>query len=249
MLRRLGGDRSAGRRLAAHLQAWSHLTDDLGRPPSNAEYAERWSQSLVEVRGDERLFARAFPEEDSPTALIELLWRAMPTSGNLAWLLGVPVVDPASQGPEPVQPAIGQRWLRANGQGWLTITEVYDDQVVGGLHDAVSETTSLWVGSRADLAQYELEQPQGLFVATFNVDVLPMSLTAVLQEAGIIATRLSRPGDPRLNHSLPVGRIEAQVQALDEAQARTKVIGALTGRQLLAPQDIQVRPLPRSLAT
>lgn len=248
MLRRVSGDRSSARRLGAFLQAWSHLADHLGRPPSSAEFADRWRQRLDDVHLDERLFLRAFPEESTPGPLVELLWSATPTQGDSAWLLGVPVVDLGERGSQPVVPAVGQRWLRSGGEGWLTITEIQGDQVVGGLYDARSETTSLWAGTRGALADFELEQPQGLFLAGFDVDVLPMSLTGVLQQAGIVATRLSRPGDPRSDRLPSVGHIEVQVEASDEADAREKIIRALEGHQALTGSDVAVRPLARSSA-
>jgi hypothetical protein len=238
--RRLAGNESRMRDLLAYLQGWAHLYDDLGRAPTSGEFADHWHFDIASVHSDEQLFAAAFPEEESPEAIIRLLNEGLPRSGQLVWMMGIPVVE-IDPSPTPRPPAPGQRWRARDKQ--LTITEVNGDQVIAGLHHR--ETTSLWVGSVAELNKhFTLDLPQDMWHVRFVVDRLPTDFNDPLVRNDIAPTRFARPADPEAGKtSLAAGVVEAQLAASSAAEAKSKVIEAVKGLQVLRPTEIKVKHL------
>jgi hypothetical protein len=234
--RRLGGDEGRARDLLAYLQGWSHIRDELGRPPTGQEFAEYWHHDLKSVRQDEDLFAQAFPEEDGPERIIALLDEGLPSSGQLAWMMGIEVID-SDEDQRVLPPAPGQRWRRRDG-ATLTISQVDGPAVIGHLHE--HERTSIWAGDRSKLlAEFALDLPLDIWVVTFDVDVLPQDLLNSLMSRGIIVTRFRRPSDPHPDQRrLHVGTIQGQVVAEDEAAARQKVVDALRNQTDLHQTDL-----------
>jgi hypothetical protein len=61
-------------RLLAFLQSWDLLRDELGRPPSMNEYAQRFALSPATAARDRALFDEAFPQQ-TPDGVLDLLWQ------------------------------------------------------------------------------------------------------------------------------------------------------------------------------
>lgn len=237
---RLGGDESRTSALLAYLQGWSFVRDELGRPPSSTEYADRWKYDQGSVRREEELFATAFPEEESPERLIGLLENGLPRSGQLARLMGVQVVDSDESTVVPAA-APGQRWRRDDG-AILTVSKVEGLAVIGHLEEANGEHL-LWASGQGKLhKEFTLELPKGLWLVTFDVDVEPSSLLSVFAPKGDIEVhRYRRPSEPRAGQDfLRAGTVQLQVLASDADAARAKVIEALSGRLELAEGEVYV---------
>jgi hypothetical protein len=243
--RRLGGDPAALRDVVAYLQGYSAILDEWDRAPTLHEFADYWHLSANAVQADEQLFARAFPEEPGPEPMLRMLWKALPRSGAFTWLLGARVIDAAPRADQSAIPAAGQRWRRKDGSAEMTLIEADGDQIVGGLHEPASATTSLWVGSRSQLADWELAVPPTIWRVRFDVDVIPATLIEPLRKAGIVPERVARPGDPRPERAaLAVGTVEAHVSAADEDAARRKVQKALRGHAHVPLDEIRVTRPP-----
>lgn len=60
-------------RLAWFVQAWGIARRDLGRPPSIEEYAEWWGESRATAYRAQALFREAFPGNDTPDAMLDLI--------------------------------------------------------------------------------------------------------------------------------------------------------------------------------
>jgi hypothetical protein len=243
--RRVGGEPAAYRDLVAYLQGYSHILDEWGRSPTTHEFADHWRFDPSSVRRDETLFAHAFPEEPSPERLLRMLNRGLPTSSALGWQLAVRVIDAAPREQQAVIPAAGQRWRKPDGSREMTLIETGGDQIVAGLHDGRAATTSLWVGTRAELAGWELVVPESVWRVRFDVDVNPATLIGPLDRAGIVADRLARPGDPRPGQvALAAGTVEAHVVAPEIDTARHRVANALRGHANVSASDVRVERLP-----
>jgi hypothetical protein len=248
LLRRLGGDPDLYSIAVAYLQGFSFILDEWGRAPSSEEFADFWHFDLPSVKRDEAVFKRAFPEENGPERLIRLLEEGLPRSGALRALLASPVVDAAPPTSE-VAPAVGQRWRSPDGEKIMTLIEVEGDRLLGGMYDRPSETSALWTGSRADIADWRLDQPGSVWRVRFDVDVIPMNLLVPLGEAGVIVDRMSRPADPGPGRQgLGVGTVEAHVEAADEQEAKRKIVEALGGHARVELDQVRVRPLPFRIA-
>jgi hypothetical protein len=241
--RRLAGDEKRTRELLAYIQGWAHLFEDLGRAPTTAEFADHWRFDLASVHADEELFAAAFPEEQSPEPIVRLLNDGLPRSGQLVWMMGIPVVeiDPT---PAAHRPAPGQRWR--SGDTELTITEVSGDQIIGGLHQ--HGTTALWVGTAMELnKRFTLDLPNGMWHARFVVNRLPMDFNKPLLDNDIAPTRFARPADPVPGQrSLAAGIVEAQLAASSASEAKAKIVEAVRHLEELKPSEIKVQRLPGS---
>lgn len=241
--RRLGGDEVKTRELLAYLQGWSLVRDELGRAPSSTEYADHWEYDQASVRAEEALFAKTFPEEDSPERIIRLLENGLPRSGQLVRMMGVAVVD-SDETRAVSAPAPGQRWRRHDG-AVLTLTTVEGSAVIGRLEESQGDNI-LWASGRDKLLkEFQLELPQDLWLVTFDVDVPPTDLLDLFAaHQDIELERFRRPSDPRPHQNfLRVGTIQLQVVALDAGEARTKVIDALRGRLDLRGEEVRVRSL------
>ena len=241
--RRLGGDEDRTRQLLAYLQGWSFVRDELGRPPTSAEYADHWEYDQASVRGEEALFAGAFPEEDSPERIVRLLEDGLPRTGQLVQMMGIAVVD-SDEAPQVTAPAPGQRWRRSDG-ALLTISTVDGPVVIGRLEEPHGED-SLWASGRDKLKkEFQLVLPKNLWLVTFDVDDQPSDLFDVFaRHRDIELERFRRPSDPRPNQNyLRAGTIQLQVVAADADEARGKVIEALAGRLKLPESEVFVRPL------
>jgi hypothetical protein len=68
------GNRPNGARLAALIQEWGLLADELGRDPTADEYADRFKFSKPTAHRDLRIFREAFPTEQTPRRILALLW-------------------------------------------------------------------------------------------------------------------------------------------------------------------------------
>lgn len=66
------------RRLIAFIEEWDHLRDDLGANPTVKQYAERWSVPVPTAYRMLTEFRQAVPGEDTPDALVSMLWDGMP---------------------------------------------------------------------------------------------------------------------------------------------------------------------------
>jgi hypothetical protein len=240
--RRVGGKPSDLRELTAYLQGYAALMDELQRAPCADEVMERYRLTPAQLREDERLFARVFPEEPSPERLLRLLDRGLPASRSPIRLMLVRVVDLAPTRRERVLPAAGQRWRRPDGS-LLTIIDADGEQLTVGLHS--EGTVALQVLDRRALLEWELVMPTDVWSVAFDVDVNPYELVEPLHRHGVICDRLARPSDPRRGQAhLRAGTIEAHVPAPDETSARRVVVDALQGRVALNPDDVRVRRLP-----
>jgi len=239
---RLGGDEVATRELLAYLQAWSFVQDELGRPPTRSEFADHWRYDLAQVRGEEELFSRAFPEEETPKRLVNLLDEGLPRSGQFMQMTAVPVVDSAEITVRKA-PAAGQRWRRQDG-AILTISSVEGVAVIGHL-DEPSGEHSLWASGQDKLKrEFELVLPGDLWLATFDVDVDPSQLLGLIARHGDLEMhRFRRPGDPRPGrNALPVGTVQLQVLAANKEEAQTKVVAAMAPHMRLDEATVGIRP-------
>jgi hypothetical protein len=224
---RLGGDEAATGELLAYLQAWSFVQDELGRPPTRSEFADHWRYDLTQVRREEELFSRTFPEEETPERLVNLLDEGLPRSGQFMQMTAVPVVDSAEITVREA-PAAGQRWRRQDG-AILTISSVEGAAVIGHL-DEPDGGHSLWASGRDKLKRdFELILPNDLWLATFDVNVDPSQLVDLIaRHDDLEMHRFRRPGDPRPGrNALPVGTVQLQVLAGDEEEAQAKVVAAM----------------------
>jgi hypothetical protein len=242
--RRLGGDPELHSIAVAYLQGFSFVLDQWGRAPNAEELADFWHFDLPSVKRDEAVFARAFPEESGPERLVRLLEEGLPRTGALRALLEAPVVDP-SPPTSQVAPAAGQRWRAPDGERALTLIETEGDRLLGRMDDRRSDRSVLWEGSRAEIADWQLDRPETVWRVRFDVDVIPMTLLGPLSEAGVVVDRMSRPAGPRPGQlGLGVGMIEAHIEAEDEGEAKRKIVEALVGHTSLDPDQVKVRPLP-----
>ena len=239
---RFGGDEAATRDLLAYLQAWSFVQDELGRPPTRSEFADHWRYDLTQVRREEELFSHAFPEEETPERLVNLLEEGLPRSGQFMQMIAVPVVDSAEVEVRAA-PAAGQRWRRSDG-AILTISRVEGPAVIGHL-DEINGNHSLWASGQDKLKrEFELALPDDLWLATFDVDVDPAQLLELTAASDDLEMhRFRRPGDPRPGrNALPVGTVQLQVLAADKQEAQTKVIAAMAPHMRLDKAAVSVRP-------
>lgn len=244
--RRLGGDQDRTRRLLAYIQGWSFVQDELERSPTSAEYADRWKYDLETVRGDEAVFAQAFPEENSPERIVRLLNDGLPRTGQLARMMGVLVVD-SNETTSMTAPAVGQEWKRADG-AILTITTVEGVAVIGRLEEPTGESI-LWASGQDKLRkEFHLVLPQDVWLVTFDVDVQPSTLLGLIaQHQDLELERYRRPSDPRPNQDfLRAGTIQLQVMAADAEEARAKVVAALAPRISLSEDEVRVRSFTSS---
>jgi hypothetical protein len=231
------------RALVAYLQGYSYLMDRLGRGPTSDEFARHWHFSSDSVRADEELFARAFPEEQTPERVLHLLDRGLPGGGALVWLLDVRVVDLSHTRSGSSSPAAGQRWRSPDGQE-LTVIDVDGNQVVGGLHDR--GTTSLWVGDFGKLRRWSLVLPGWAWRLHFNLASAPKDLIERLHAGEVIVERLARPGGPGPDrHGLPAATEVAHVIANSEGEARGRLLAAIRGHAQLEPDSLRVERLGR----
>ena len=98
LLERAGNEDAAGR-IAAFIQQWDHVRDELldreGREPTIADYADFWRFSENTAEAEFAEFRSATGISD-PKLLCELLWDGMPrlneAPGGLKELLSVEVV-------------------------------------------------------------------------------------------------------------------------------------------------------------
>lgn len=74
LLDRTGGDRRLADRLRVFIEQWDVSSDELGRSPSTAEYAERWGMPQPTAYRQAEEFRRIFPSEDDPRRLLQVLW-------------------------------------------------------------------------------------------------------------------------------------------------------------------------------
>lgn len=233
---RLGGDEAASRELLAYLQGWSLVQEELGRPPTRSEFADHWHYDLAQVRREEELFSRAFPEEETPERLVNLLDEGLPKSGQFMQVIAVPVVDSAEVMVRAA-PSAGQRWRHRDG-AILTISSVEGAAVIGHL-DEINGEHSLWASGQDKLKrEFELVLPDDLWLATFDVDIDPARILELTADHNDLEMhRFRRPGDPRPGrNSLPAGTVQLQVLAINEQEAKTKVIAA-TARLIALDED------------
>lgn len=73
-VRRAGGARK-GARVGAFIAAWGICRDDLGRLPTVEEYAEYWKQSRASGYREQQRFRAAFPEFETPDAILDHIAR------------------------------------------------------------------------------------------------------------------------------------------------------------------------------
>lgn len=239
---RIGGNEAATRELLAYLQAWSFVQDELGRPPTRSEFADHWHYDLAQVRREEELFSLAFPEENTPERLVNLLDEGLPKSGQLVQMIAVPVVDSAEVTVREA-PATGQRWQRQDG-AVLTISRVEGSAVIGHL-DGPHGECSLWASGQDKLRrEFELVLPGDLWLATFDVDVEPSQLLGLIaRHDDLEMHRFRRPGDPRPGrNALPAGTVQLQVLAADEGEAQAKVVAAMAPHTGPDEFEVSVRP-------
>jgi hypothetical protein len=245
--RRLGGDERALRLVLGYLQSYSHLMDDLGRPPTSEEFANRWRFSLESVRDDEALFRQAFPEEDNPERILRLLDRALPRAGAMARLMGVRVTDRSPTPPDPLGSrslVSGQRWRSPDGASFISVIESVDgDSFVGAQHDQDSGSSVLVTGTRETLAGWRLDIPGGVWRVSFDVQQAAPDLLDRLSTAGVVVNRLARPGDPRPGRGLPSASVEVLIDGADENDARTRVFRAMHGLGLVDTETLYIRPV------
>lgn len=64
-----------GSKVMAFVIAWGRVREDLGRAPSIEEYAEWWKQPRRTAFDEQKFFRAAFPELDSPAALLDAMDR------------------------------------------------------------------------------------------------------------------------------------------------------------------------------
>jgi hypothetical protein len=243
VVQRFAGNEQEAQHLLADLQAWSLLYDRAGRPPTSAEYAEQWRDPLPMVGIHEARFAAAFPEEGDhgPERIVRLLDQGLPTTGEMVPWVGVEVVDEAALENVPAL-AAGQVWI--GDDGTLTLSWVEGNAVIGQL-SRLDGSVDLWAADRTKLLkEFRLRPAENVWVAAFDVDVLPTSLGRVLEAAGIAPVRYARPGDPRPDkNALAVGTIEAHVVADDADDVRAQIVNALRGSITLTADEVFVRPL------
>ncbi len=244
---RLHGEENATREVLAYLQAWSFVRDELERPPTRSEFADHWRYDLGQVRREEELFSLAFPEENTPERLVNLLDEGLPRSGQLAQMIAVPVVDSAEVAVREA-PATGQRWRRQDG-AVLTISSVEGSAVIGHLDEPHGERL-LWASGQDKLKrEFKLVLPSDLWLVTFDVEVEPSQLLGLIARHNDLEMhRFRRPGDPRPGRTaLPVGTVQLQVLAADEEEARTKAVAAMAPGADLDAAGVSVRPFRNDL--
>jgi hypothetical protein len=78
--------------IMAYIQEWTHLRDELGRPPDSAQYAQRFGCSLSTAHARQRSFQLAFPGESDPSGIADFLRRRRP-GALFARALSIPVID------------------------------------------------------------------------------------------------------------------------------------------------------------
>jgi hypothetical protein len=59
------------------IHEWEHLADGSYEPPSVKRYAERWNVPLSRAYARLNEFRDLFPTEDSPTRLVDEVWRGI----------------------------------------------------------------------------------------------------------------------------------------------------------------------------
>jgi hypothetical protein len=244
---RLGGDEIATRELLAYLQAWSFVRDELGRPPTRSEFADHWRYDLAQVRREEELFSRAFPEENTPERLVDLLDEGLPRSGQFMQMISVPVVDSAEITVRE-SPAAGQRWQRQDG-AILTISTVEGAAVIGHLVNPAGER-SLWASGQDKLKrEFRLAIPGDLWMVTFDVDIEPSQILGLIaRHDNLEMHRFRRPGDPRPGrNALAAGTVQLQVLADDEVDARAKAVAAVAPHADVGEAEVDVRPFRKDL--
>lgn len=76
LVRRRAGSPAIARAVLAFIEEWGVLVDGLERPPTLADYAERWNVSMAEAGARLSLFRDVLPDESDPSALWRLLWES-----------------------------------------------------------------------------------------------------------------------------------------------------------------------------
>lgn len=61
-----------GRKIGLFIAAWAVVEEDLEHEPTIEEYAAWWKQSAATAYREQALFRECFPNEASPSALINL---------------------------------------------------------------------------------------------------------------------------------------------------------------------------------
>ena len=74
---RVGRDRRARGRQLAFIHEWDYLTDEIQRPPTAKDYAERWNAPLSTVYGLLEEFRELFPTEADPGRVVQEIWNGV----------------------------------------------------------------------------------------------------------------------------------------------------------------------------
>lgn len=85
-------DRRTRQMLVAFIQEWDHLRDELEREPTVVDYAQRWRTPESTVFRWLAEFRRVFDTEGHPGEVSQVLWDAMPRTGELRPLLSARVI-------------------------------------------------------------------------------------------------------------------------------------------------------------
>jgi hypothetical protein len=247
VFRRLSQDEQGLRSVIAYLQQFDHLMDDLGRAPTSEEYASAWRSSPDEVRREENLFRRAFPEERTAERIMRLLDRALPSFGPMTRVMATRVIDMApnrdgSTGPV-ARPAPGQRWESPDRGRHVTLVDVAADRLFGTQHDNRTERNSTWQGTSDDLREWTLSLPHGVWRGQFDLLEADRDILDRLIQAGLTVERLARPGDPRAHGPWPAASVEVLVGAADEREALEQITDALDSIAVLDAQSVRLHPM------
>lgn len=93
LVRRQADEPELARNALAYVEAFGRQLDELGRPPSLEEFAERWKVDLTTATSERNNFASLFPREEDPAAISQMLWSGVGSGAGLfTRLLSVPVV-------------------------------------------------------------------------------------------------------------------------------------------------------------
>jgi hypothetical protein len=76
-------------KIGTFIAAWAVVRDDLGRKPFVHEYAAWWKVSERTAWREMALFTAAFPEEDGPDRLAELIGSVLPGRPEAAAVLAI----------------------------------------------------------------------------------------------------------------------------------------------------------------
>jgi hypothetical protein len=91
------GDSNRARTVLAYIEAFGRQMDEEGRPPSIGRYASRWGIDIATAKEEQNAFSAVFPEEENPSAILDLLWGGTgANAGAFTRLLGVKVVRAGS---------------------------------------------------------------------------------------------------------------------------------------------------------